>query len=165
MPIKWHSALGDVGKGGSARISQAPIRRGSGFAFKRTRFDGINTEDCFERAVKEALVLRHVYLINHENFIRLEAFCLEIFSEPEQLLPVLVFDNFPLGNLQEFLLSEARITFDERLRFCADIAKALATLHGLRTYRTLHKQSSMLTGAVRYYTWGHQTFERLGIRA
>ena len=165
LPIKWQPALGDVGRGGSARISQAQINLGTSFAFKRAYFDGINTEDCFERAIKEALILRHVYLINHKNFIRLEAFCLEIFSEPERLLPVLVFDKFPLGNLQEFLLSGASITFQERLCFCADIAKALSALHSLRTHCTLHTQSSMLTSVARYHTWRHQTFECLGIRA
>lgn len=131
LPIKWQPALGDVGRGGSARISQAQTNLGASFAFKRTYFDGIDTEDSFERSVKEALILRHVHLINHENFIRLEAFCLETFSEPERLLPVLVFD---MGDLQKFLLSEESITFQERLCFCADITKALAALHSLCAY-------------------------------
>ncbi|KAL9009891.1 MAG: hypothetical protein Q9173_005120 [Seirophora scorigena] len=64
--------------------------------------------------------------------ISVESFCLEILSPPELLSPVLIFNKFPLGNLQNFLLSKASVTFDDRLRLCADIAKALATLHSLQ---------------------------------
>ena len=60
-----------------------------------------------------------------------------------------MFDKFPLGNLQEFLLSEASITFDDRLRFFADIPKALAALDSLCAYYISHKKSSILTSAVR----------------
>ncbi len=131
LPIKWQPALEDLGKGGSAGVSQALINTGTSFAFKRLFFDGLNTEKCFERLGREALILRHVWLINHENLIRLEAYCCEILKEPERIAPVLIFEKFTLGNLQDFLLSEkARsITFGERLGFCADIANALAALH------------------------------------
>ena len=132
LPIKWQPALENLGMGGSAGISQALVNVGTSFAFKRLFFDGLNTETCFERLRKEALILRHISLINHEHLIRLEAYCCEILKEPERISPVLIFERFPLGNLQAFLLSEEsrNISVSERLGFCADIADALAALHG-----------------------------------
>lgn len=132
LPIKWQTGLKDAGRGGSARVSQAQINLGTSFAFKRMYFDGTNTEECYKRAANEASILRHTYLIHHFNMIRLEGFCLEILSQPERLSPVLIFNNFPLGNLQEFLLSNVSVTVNERIGFCADIARALVALHELR---------------------------------
>ncbi|KAL9038077.1 MAG: hypothetical protein Q9180_003353, partial [Flavoplaca navasiana] len=131
LPIKWHPGLKDVGTGGSARVSQAPFNLETSFAFKRLYFDGTNTEECYERATKEASILRHVHLIHHFNMVRLEAFCLEILARPVRLSPVLIFNKFPLGNLQEYLLVNASVTVEERIRFCADTARALAALHAL----------------------------------
>ena len=132
LPIKWQPAVPDLGRGGSARISQAAITLGISLAFKRVFFDGTNLEECFRQVSKEALILRHVYLINHKNFIKVEAFSLEIIAEPDTLLPVLIFDKVPLGNLQDYLVSNNTATFEERLGFCADILEALAALHNLR---------------------------------
>jgi Protein tyrosine and serine/threonine kinase len=143
LPIKWQPALENLGTGGSACISQALVNVRTNFAFKRLFFEGRNTETCFERLGKEALILRHVYLINHVHLIRLEAYCCEILKEPERISPVLIFEKFPLGNLQAFLLSEEsrNITFSERLGFCADIADALAALHRLCWFDRIHDQS------------------------
>ena len=131
LPIKRQPALKDLGRGGCACISQALINTGTTFAFKRLFFDGLNMEKYFERLGKEALILRHVHLMNHENLIQLEAYCCEVPKEPERISPVLIFEKFQLGNLQDFLLSDnaKSITFSERLSFCADIANALAALH------------------------------------
>ena len=142
LPIKWQPALKTLGMGGSAHISQALVNATTSFAFKRLFFDGQNTETCFERLRKEALILRHVYLSDHIHLIRLEAYCCEILKEPERISPVLIFEKFPLGNLQAFLLSEEsrNVTFRERLGFCADIADALAALHRLCWFDRLHDQ-------------------------
>ena len=133
LPIKWQPALESLGVGGSANIPQALLNASTSFAFKRLLIDGVDVETCFERLAKEAFILRHVSLIHHKYLIRLEAYCCEILKKPERILPVLIFEKFPLGNLQDYLLSEAtvNITFTERLSFCADIADALSALHGL----------------------------------
>ena len=143
LPMKWQPALEKLGVGGSAYISQALVNARTSFAFKRLFSHGLDTKACFERLGKEALILRHVSLINHVHLIRLEAYCCEILKEPERISPVLIFEKFPLGDLQAFLLSEEgrNITFSERLGFCADIADALAALHGLCWFDRVHDQS------------------------
>ena len=134
ITTRWKSALEDLGMGGSAIISQASINTETSFAFKRLSFDVLNTEKCFERLMKEAMVLMQIPVTHNENFIRLEAYCLDVQQEPERITPVLIFEKFPLGNLQDYLLSERgrNTIFRERLAFCADIAYALSTLHEIR---------------------------------
>ena len=143
LPIKWQPALLNLGSGGSACISQALINESTSFVFKRLFHEGLSRQTYFERLGKEALILRHVYLINHMNFIRLEAYCCEILKESKQISPVLIFEKFPLGSLQHFLLSDAskNVTFSERLRFCADIANALMALHRLCLFDPVQNQA------------------------
>ena len=133
LPIKWQPALENLGIGGSANISQAILNASTSFAFKRLLIGGVDVETCFKRLAKEAFILRQIPLAHHKHLIRLEAYCCEILKKPERILPVLIFEKFPLGNLQDFLLSAepSNITFSERLSFCADIADALSALHGL----------------------------------
>ena len=102
LPIKWQPALEELGKGGSAGVSQALINIGTSFAFKRLFFHGLNEEKCYERLGKEALILRHVHIINHQSFIRLEAYCCEILKEPERISPVLTFEKFPWATYKNF---------------------------------------------------------------
>ena len=134
IPIKWRPALGDLGMGGSAVISQASISAETSFAFKRLSFDEQNTEKCFERLMKEAMILMQIPIANNDSFPRLEAYCFDVLKEPERIAPVLIFEKFPLGNLQDFLSSEQgrSLPFNERLGFCADIADAIAGLHEMR---------------------------------
>ena len=129
LPIKWLPATKDLGQGGSARVSQALVNSNVSWAFKRPFSDDLIGEKDFERLGKEACVLT---LVKNENLIRIEAYCYEISKETERISPVLIFEKFPLGNLQDFLLSKktGNITLSERLGFCADIANALAALHG-----------------------------------
>ena len=133
LPIKWQPALADLGRGGSASVSQALINIQTSFAFKRVTFTNGETEECFDRLVKEVSILRHPELRNHDSLIRLEAYCCEILEEPEQISPVLIFEKAPLGDLQSFMLSErARsISSSVKLDFCSDIARALSALHSL----------------------------------
>lgn len=131
LPIKWQPALKDLGRGGSARVSQSIFNNETSFAYKRFLPDGLDSENCFEKLGKEVRILVHPSFFRHENFIRIAAFCYEIHQETERILPVLIYEKSPFGNLQDFLLSEnARgITFSDRLGFCADIASVLVALH------------------------------------
>ncbi|KAL9615144.1 MAG: hypothetical protein Q9167_000462 [Letrouitia subvulpina] len=137
LPIKWQPALRNLGLGGSAAVSQALINIETSFAFKRLFFDGVGPEKCYERLATETKILRHISLLRHENVVRLEGYCCEILREPERISPVLIFEKFPLGNLQDFLLSARaeNIAFCDKLGFCADIADALAALH---RYHIIH---------------------------
>lgn len=133
LPIKWQPALADLGRGGSANVSQALINTQTNYAFKRVFFTDGGTEKSFERLVKEVSILSHPELRNHDSMIQLEAYCCEILEKPERISPVLIFATAPLGDLQSFMLSEeARsLSSNVKLGFCLDIARALSALHGL----------------------------------
>jgi Protein tyrosine and serine/threonine kinase len=134
LPIKWQPALEDLGRGGSADVSQALINSEMSFAFKRVFFAGRSTDESFRRLTTEVLVLRNRLVQGHPNIIRLEAYCCEILTGYERLSPVLIFEKAHLGDLQCFVLSEkaTEIPFDVKVGLCSDIAEALHVLHSNR---------------------------------
>ena len=136
LPITWQSALGHLGRGGTANVSQSVINIETSFAFKR--MDLIVHErladplkETFEKLISELLVLRNPSLLGHLNIVGLEGICWEVNYGSEEALPVLVLKKAEFGDLGTFLDSERIVkeTFNVRIGLCVDIASATMALH------------------------------------
>lgn len=123
LPITWQPALGALGKGGTASISQAVVNAGLSYAFKRMR-----QEKHLERWVTEVIV--SVLLRKKPNIVNVEAYCLEILGNG-QLCPVLVFEKANHGDLERFMrhgLGKCMST-EEVLHLCLDIGRGIMHMH------------------------------------
>jgi hypothetical protein len=141
LPITWQPALDNIGQGGTARIPQALINLQMSFAFKRlvstaqaqTEMDEIGK---FRALIAEISVLRHPSIRNHPNIIRLEGVCWDVVSNSEKVWPVLVFEKAQHGDLHTFMgqAEGKRLTIEERLNVCIDIARAVMDMHSSSKY-------------------------------
>jgi hypothetical protein len=138
LPITWLHALGPLGQGASAEISQSLINLQTSFAFKRTHspmaatpYTSYEVDPNLRALFSELLVLENPLIRRHPNIIDLQGICWDIKSEGEDVRPVLVFERAQLGDLQMFLDSEdgRNSLFDTRIELCIEIAKAIMTMH------------------------------------
>jgi hypothetical protein len=134
LPITWQPALGILGKGGSATISQSTFTADKHLAFKRFHMDGnTGTEESdndFLPLISEVLILSQHPIKSHPNVVNLEGVCWEIKPRTEKAVPVLVFEK-ATWDLQQFMnTSEGmNLSIDDRLKICADIGNAIMVLH------------------------------------
>lgn len=136
LPISWDSGQANIGKGGTAEISQSSINLETAFAFKRlasvssARFEAQKTA-LFEALVAEISVLGHRSIREHQNIISLEGICWDIEPLSERVWPVLVFEKTQHGDLTTFMEHGAgtRLDLRNRLRLCAEVATAVSALH------------------------------------
>jgi hypothetical protein len=129
LPITWQPALRTLGVGGSAMINQSTFITDMPLAFKRFH----NSEDSdwdYLPLMSEVLILSQTPIQNHPNIINLEGICWEIKPKMEKAVPVLVFEK-AAWDLKQFLNAREGLTmsFDDRLKICADIGSAIAALH------------------------------------
>ncbi len=131
LPITWHEALGSLGEGGSAHVSQSLVNLKASFAFKRFVSRGNRPEKALQYIAAEIRVLRSEGLRSHPNIVNLLGVCWEFRAEPKSIEPVLVFPKAPFGDIHDFLVDgDGRsISFTTKLSFCVDVAMAMATLH------------------------------------
>jgi hypothetical protein len=132
LPITWQPALDAIGEGGTSEIRQSLINLQMSLAFKRLvrRQTGFVTRALSVSLISEVSILAHPSMRNHPTMMPLFGLCWDI-SEHEKVLPVLVFEKSPYGDLVNFMNSDAanRISFEERLKLCATVALAIATMH------------------------------------
>ena len=135
LPISWDTGLAKVGKGGSAEINQSSIDVEHSFAFKRLAYAEVACSEAKEMPYKaliaEICVLGHKFIRHHSFVNRLQGICWDIETEAESVWPVLVFEKTPHGDLERFMNcgAGAKTALKDRLRFCAEVAIAIADLH------------------------------------
>ena len=136
LPISWDTRQANIGKGGTAEMSQSPINLEAAFAFKRlASVDSARSEAestaIFEALVAEISVLGHKSIRNHPNINRLEGICWDIEPESEKVWPVLVFEKTQDGDLKTLMDhgTGARLDLSNRLRLCDEVATAVSDLH------------------------------------
>ena len=142
LPITWLHALGPLGRGATAEISQSLISIQTGFAFKRsysptaaTSYTPHEVDTSLRTLVSELLVLENPLIRCHPNIIDLQGICWEVKADSEDVWPVLVFERAQLGDLQMFMDSEdgRNSSFDTRIELCIGIAKAIMIMHSCST--------------------------------
>lgn len=136
LPITWQPALDNIGQGATAEVRQALIALQTSFAFKRFLPSeptlSIQEESKILRAlIAEILVLGHQSVRDHPNVLRLEGVCWDVNPKDDKILPVLVFQKARYGDLHTFmeLDSGMKLTLEDRLDLCADIATAIMLMH------------------------------------
>jgi serine/threonine protein kinase len=136
LPITWQPALENVGHGGTAEIRQALVNLQMSFAFKRltpAELPQSITDETksFRTLIAEISVLGHPSIRDHPNIIRLEGICWDVVPGGEKVWPVLVFEKARHGDLHTFMeqAEGKRLTLEERLNVCADIAMAVNDMH------------------------------------
>lgn len=131
LPITWHEALGSIGEGGSAHVSQSLLNLNASFAFKRFVRRGNRPEKALHYIAAEIRALRSEALRSHPNIVSLVGVCWEFRAEPKSIDPVLVFPKAPLGDIHAFLVSGGgrNVSFATKLSLCVDVAMAITTLH------------------------------------
>ncbi|KAF1841209.1 uncharacterized protein K460DRAFT_421020 [Cucurbitaria berberidis CBS 394.84] len=79
---------------------------------------------------KEIAVLANDEVREYENVVKLFGACWS-YANPEKtvLLPVLVYEAAPLGDLDAFLLSHRNLPIGHQLQICVDIAQGVERLH------------------------------------
>ncbi|KAL5321933.1 hypothetical protein ACEPPN_009898 [Leptodophora sp. 'Broadleaf-Isolate-01'] len=148
LPITWHEALGPLGEGGSAHVSQSHVDLKASFAFKRFVRRENRREKALQYIAAEIRVLRSESLRSHPNIVSLLGVCWEFCAERKSIAPVLVFPKAPLGDIHTFLVGgDGRsIPFTTKLSLCVDVAMAMMTLHNTsKCLRRVGLCSSILT--------------------
>jgi hypothetical protein len=134
LPISWQPALGLLGQGGTADISQSLVHIRASFAFKRTwpQSTAADALDSRLRALAtEVAALRIPLVRSHPNIVDCEGICWEIRENSGEAYPVLVIAKAQLGSLTHFMNTERgwSSSTTQRINFCIDIAKAILALH------------------------------------
>ena len=156
VPIVWQEGLGLLGEGGTANVNQLMLHthlalddsteydslkntesKETSFAFKRTseyRPEGGVAEgpSLYKVLIMEVVILRQQVIRDHPNIVDLEGICWEI-TDTNRIYPVLLFEKANWGDLGSFSsgLRGGYCTFNAKLGYCVDIAKALQAMHGL----------------------------------
>lgn len=156
VPVVWEEARGLLGRGGTADINQLMLRthfpvdsstyydplkntpsKETSFAFKRTSQyhsgDGVTEgPSLYEILTMELVVLKQQPISDHPNIVDLEGISWEV-TNNGQVYPVLLFEKGNWSDLSSFSggLQGGYCTFNAKLGFCIDIAKALQVMHGL----------------------------------
>jgi hypothetical protein len=133
LPLMWYPAL-HVGRGGFAALNEAPVNKEVNLAFKRL----ISMESTSEKArgsflssMKEIAILRHYNVSKHPNIVDFYGISWEINLIGGQILPVLVLEKAPYGDLFRFRNSPEgkNLSVKTKLSLCTQIAEGLAMLH------------------------------------
>lgn len=156
VPVVWEAGRGLLGKGGTADINQLMLHehynyddsadpdpqkntpsKETSFAFKRTSqylMESGATEglSLYEILTMELIVMKQQAISDHANIVNLEGICWEV-THTNHIYPVLLFEKASWGDLGSFAcgLRGGNCTFNAKLGFGIDIAKALQVMHGL----------------------------------
>ncbi|KAF2840209.1 kinase-like protein [Patellaria atrata CBS 101060] len=132
LPITWDGSLNE--SGGQASISQSFLSEKLSYVFKRIRRDfRFPAEEiiALRAIISEIVILAHPEIRGHPNIVRLVGICWDISSRNKSIWPVLVFQKAKYGDLKAFVESTQgkRLSFEERLKFCKEIAAAITLMH------------------------------------
>jgi serine/threonine protein kinase len=133
LPITWRPALGGIGTGATATIQQSLIDPQTSFAFKKvhsSRRHPLVEAKTYKSLVSEVTSLGNQSLRHHQNIVRLEGVCWDFPKDDGEIWPVLVFEKYPLGDLERFLNSNTghNLGMATRIKLCMDLLSALETL-------------------------------------
>jgi serine/threonine protein kinase len=133
LPLIWYPAL-RVGRGGFAALNEAPVNKEVNLAFKRLISLGSATEKdtgSFLSSMKEIAILRHYNVRKHPNVVDFYGISWEVNPTGGQILPVLVLEKAPYGDLFHFRNSPEgkNLSVKTKLSLCTQIAEGLAMLH------------------------------------
>ena len=136
LPITWQPALEIIGAGATARIHQALVNIQTDFAFKRflgsqQSFSAEDQKKSFRALIQEITILSLPSIRHHPNIVSLAGLCWDVIPETGSIWPVLVFEKSRHGNLRTFMQTGVggRLKFHDRLKLCADVARAVLCLH------------------------------------
>lgn len=136
LPIMWQPALKIIGAGATAQIHQALVNTQTDFAFKRflgtqQSFSAEEQGKLFRALIQEITILSLPSIRHHPNIIDLAGLCWDVVPETGSVWPVLVFEKSRHGNLRTFMQDGVgrQFKFHERLKLCADVARAVLCLH------------------------------------
>jgi hypothetical protein len=140
IPIKWQPDFEDspdyVLEGGTSRINKLRATVQMSFIFKRVRvldqFKQLDIQGTYRVLLKELATLTHTPIREHMNIVRLEGLCWDF--DNEKMYPALVFERAACGDAFAFFnsMESHGLSFEDKTRLCADIGKALLTLHASR---------------------------------
>ncbi|KAH8598398.1 serine/threonine protein kinase japonica group [Bisporella sp. PMI_857] len=133
LPITWEAASQRIGIGGTSKVNETPINVDTSLAFKRVRDDETKQrteENIFRTLINEITVLAQPFVREHPNIVELQGICWDI-STDDKPWPVLVFEKSEFGDLYNFVEMPAgrQININERLKLCAEIGTAVASMH------------------------------------
>lgn len=134
LPITWDAGRDYLEVGATAEVQQALINADTSFAFKTFRTRSVQEKrseaDTLRILIREITMLSQSFMRQHANIAQLQGICFEISPEDDKPWPVLVFEKSHLGNLWDFRRREGKnLTVDERLGICADVTRAILTMH------------------------------------
>ena len=138
--FRWDDALGSLGAGGTAHVSQSTYTARASLAFKRyassPKWTKADLSKEYQVAIAEALALSHDPTRWHPNLVTLEGITWESSPDTQQFLPVLLFEKATHGDLCSFFNSSISDTMDfpTRLRLCQHIGTGLVALHRFGEY-------------------------------
>ncbi|KAF2826429.1 kinase-like protein [Ophiobolus disseminans] len=134
----WDGGPSTLGVGGTAIVNQTAMSGEEGIAFKRVGPKGDDAGDelsadarVFKALISEVSILTHPSIRDYPNIVDLEAICFETdfsYSTPK-ILPVLMFQKAPYGDLGAFVKKEAPLGFDGVMQLLGDILRTVAYLH------------------------------------
>ena len=149
LPITWDTERDFSGVGATAVLQQALMTANTSFAFKTFRKQTLrrrsSQEVTLQILVNEITMLSQLFMRQHANIAQLQGLCFEISPDDDKPWPVLVFEKSHYGDLWSFSKRIGRnLTADERFGICADITRAIITMHANS------KSTSRLTGKAVY---------------
>ncbi len=127
LPITWQSARGIIGVGATSTIYEASINSQTSFAFKCIKYQSLKTYN-FRTLINEVIALSQ--LRGHPNIVELQGICWDVTADDE-VLPVLVLEKAPFGDLYTFLKRPVGrdLSIPERLSLSVDIGTAIIYMH------------------------------------
>lgn len=132
LPITWEAERVNCGIGATAKIYQALLTADTSFAFKTFRSRALeekrSQEDTLQTLIDEITMLSQPFMRQHANIAQLQGICFEISPDDDKPWPVLVFEKSYEGGLWNFS-QRTCLTVDERLGTCADVTRAIITMH------------------------------------
>lgn len=144
--VTWDGSSSALGVGGTAIVNQGAPGEEGGIAFKRINTmsdDALADAACndlsadtrvFKILMSEVSILTHPAISAHPNIIDLEAICFETnfdFQVPK-ILPVLMFEKAPCGDLEAFIEKNMELEYDTVLRLLKDVLQTVGCLHSNR---------------------------------
>ena len=133
FPLKWHSGMGELGRGKTAQIQQSAVNSETEFAFKCFTYPGVeqvDTDQVVRSAMKEVIALNHPALRAHKNILQMHGVCWDVATAQDLFQPVLVVEKSSLGDLGRFMSQYGNaVDGVNRVELCADVIRAVANLH------------------------------------